>query len=141
MNPILKAMKENVLEMQAIEQFNIVMLSKPILVNGKTYNAAKLHRQTIVRDRINASYWCNKELGFECHDGVVAGIASSVLHFGTLNVQRSEIAINHDSKMIETSLELNEPEQLAPDHLVDNLLYDDFTWLAVLVGKKTPLLA
>ncbi|EMD1175068.1 hypothetical protein VP758_001584 [Vibrio harveyi] len=119
---------------QAIERFDVCLFDKPITINGVTYTGATRTREAKVRDRINAERWCNEVLGFKTGDGVIAGIASVVMEFGTIE---GNTELDENGALI-GPLKLTNRQALAADTIIDSFAYDEFTWLARLLGKEMP---
>ena len=119
---------------QIIERFNLCVFRNPVKINGVTYTGATRTHEAKVRDRINAERWSKEELGFVCGDGIIAGIASTVLEFGVIE---GNTDLDSKGKVI-GPVTLSKKSALAPDAIVDNFTYDDFQILAMLMGKETP---
>lgn len=118
-------------EMQALEKYGIAVLSNEVINGQQFINAAVKTREPVVRDRIDAVRWCNNELGFESSDGVIAGMASNVLLFGTL---KGDLTVDKKGMLI-GPLEVINQAPLAVDFIVDNFKYGDFITLSLLMGK------
>ena len=123
--------------MQALDKYNIAVLSEEVSYGGKKFNAAIKVRKVVVRDRIDAVRWCKEVLGFESSDGIIAGMASSNLVFGTL---KGDLTVDKKGVLI-GPLEVINQEPLPVDWIVDTFEYDDFTMLALLTGKPMPSFA
>lgn len=112
-----------------IQKHDICPLPYDINYQGRKLNAARRLRVPKVRDRIEAVRFAKDSFGFEASDAVLAGVAASVLVFGTL---------------VETTTDEGEQvtlegELLVPvDVLIDQLEYGDFQNLSYLMGKPRP---
>ncbi|HIF9333088.1 TPA: hypothetical protein ACX6RM_001335 [Photobacterium damselae] len=124
----------NTPEMQALDKYGIAVLRNSYTHGKQVINAAIKVRQLVVRDRIEASRWCKDELGFQAEDGIIAGQASNVLLFGTL---KGDLTLDENKNLI-GELSVIDTKPLAVDYIVDNLEYDDFIMLALLMGKPSP---
>ncbi|MGR5240206.1 hypothetical protein ACPV36_04855 [Photobacterium damselae] len=123
----------NTPEMQALDKGIAILAHK--YVNGQhVITAAIKQRTSVVRDRINAVRWCKDTFGFECSDGVIAGMASETLSFGTL---KGDLTLNENGDLV-GELEVVDHQRLPVDYIVDNFEYDDFIMLSLLMGKPTP---
>ncbi|ODS05193.1 hypothetical protein [Vibrio scophthalmi] len=120
---------------QIIERFNVCVFRHPVQINGAIYTGATRTHEAKVRDRINAERWSKEELGFVCGDGIIAGVASAILEFGTIE---GNTELDADGRVI-GPVTLTQKATLAPDMIVDNFTYDDFQILAMLMGKEAPL--
>ena len=118
-------------EMQALEKYGIAVLSNEVINGQQVINAAVKTREPVVRDRIDAVRWCRNELGFESSDGVIAGMASNVLLFGTL---KGDLTVDEKGVLV-GPLEVINQAPLAVDFIVDNFQYGDFITLSLLMGK------
>ena len=112
-----------------IEKFGICPFPYDINYQGKKLNAARRLRVPKVRDRIEAVRFAKDSFGFEATDAIIAGVAASVLVFGTL-VETT----NDDGKQFSLEGETEVPV----DVLIDQLEYVEFIHLNVLMGKPRP---
>ncbi|MBE8578726.1 hypothetical protein [Vibrio sp. OPT18] len=122
------------IDTQAIERFGLCVFNKPVVIDGATYTGARRVVEATVRDRIEAERWCRDEFGFVSSDGILAGIASKVIEFG--NVE-GKYELDKNGKII-GPLNLVNGKSLPPDQIVSHFSYDDFTLVAIVLGKTTP---
>ncbi len=121
-------------EVQAIEKFDVCLFNRPVVISGTTYTGAKRIKEAVVRDRIDAVRWCKDVLGFECQDGIIAGLATATMEFGTIE---GNTELNEDGNLT-GPLTLQNGSALAADIIIDNFIYDDFIMMSILMGKSTP---
>ncbi|WP_367971592.1 hypothetical protein RJD38_21125 [Vibrio scophthalmi] len=121
-------------DIQAIERFGVCVFSEPIIIDGIKYTGARRVQKALVRDRIEAERWCKEEFGFTSGDGIIAGIASTTVEFGQVD---GDYNVKDDGNII-GPLRLINGKSLAPDQIVSNFSYEDFTLVALLMGKTTP---
>ena len=121
-------------EIQAIEKFDLCLFNRPIVIDGVSYTGAKRVKPAVVRDRIDAVRWCKDELGFECQDGIIAGLATSTMMFGTVEGNTD----TDDNGELIGPLTLSNEKKLAPDTIIDHFIYDDFITMSLLMGKPMP---
>lgn len=112
-----------------IEKHGICPLPYDINYQGRKLNAARRLRVPKVRDRIEAVRFSKDSFGFEATDAVIAGVAASVLVFGTLVETTTD-----DGEQVTLEGELPVPV----DVLIDQLEYGDFQNLSYLMGKPRP---
>lgn len=108
-----------------IEQHDICPLSASLEYQGKIITGARRVRVPVVRDRIEAVRYAKDTFGYEVSDAVMAGVASSVLMFGT--VVEDEHGVHLEGEVA-----------LPVDFLVDHLEYGEFVNLSILMGKPRP---
>ena len=121
-------------EIQAIEKFDVCLFNRPVVIDGASYTGAKRVKPAVVRDRIDAVRWCKDELGFECMDGIIAGLATSTMMFGTIDGNTG----TDDNGELIGPLTLSNEKTLAPDTIIDHFTYDDFITMSILMGKEMP---
>lgn len=112
-----------------IKKHDICPLPYDINYQGRKLNAARRLRVPKVRDRIEAVRFSKDSFGFEATDAVIAGVAASVLVFGTLVETTTD-----EGEQVTLEGELPVPV----DVLIDQLEYGDFQNLSYLMGKPSP---
>lgn len=112
-----------------IEKHGICPLPYDINYQGRKLNAARRLRVPKVRDRIEAVRFAKDSFGFEASDAVLAGVAASVLVFGTLVETTTD-----EGEQVTLEGEMPVPV----DVLIDQLEYGEFIHLSVLMGKPRP---
>ncbi|AUZ76222.1 MULTISPECIES: hypothetical protein [Aeromonas] len=112
-----------------IQKHDICPLPYDINYQGRKLNAARRLRIPKVRDRIEAVRFAKDSFGFEASDAVLAGVAASVLVFGTLVETTTD---EGDQVTLEDEL------PVPVDVLIDQLEYGDFQNLSYLMGKPRP---
>ncbi|WP_108945642.1 hypothetical protein [Shewanella halifaxensis] len=123
----------------ATDKYDIAILETPFILNGREINAAIRVAPVIIRTRIEGTSWSKNNFGKEIGDAVLAYSSSVTLRFGSLQGDfkltedgHIDIDVKEDGSM---NIGVTDPIQIAPDVLIDNVLYGDFIRLAYLMGK------